>query len=212
MAPAPFGTTPPTTHHPTPGVTTIAHYSGASQTGSPFKDKLVAALDIPLELTDHTDKNLGFAWQKYKACEAAIKTCDSLWQSGKLKEVFDKKPSQSDIVSIFKGKSQYHLTYKKAFPKVSQYTEMVSWLEDASDKLSDLELWGVFKPSYTFSDLLEWLASGGKGLDMEVDSDEGESDEGESARKEEQMAKDKDKNKQGKGKGKEKGKEKGKKK
>src|SRR5882762_3672559 len=156
MAPAPFGTTPPTTHHPTPGVTTITHYSGASQTGSPFKDKLVAALDIPLELTDHTDKNLGFAWQKYKACEAAIKTCDSLWQSGKLKEVFDKKPSQSDIVSIFKGKSQYHLTYKKAFLKISQYTEMVSWLEDASDKLQYL-IWnyGVYS-SHPTPSLIFW--------------------------------------------------------
>src|SRR5882762_6738095 len=103
MAPAPFGTTPPTTHHPTPGVTTIAHYSEASQTGSPFNDKLVAALDIPLELTDHTDKNLVFAWQVYKACEAAIKTCDSLWQSGKLKEVFDKTPRSPSTQKWYLG-------------------------------------------------------------------------------------------------------------
>ena len=34
-----------------------------SITGSPFKDKLIASLDIPVELTDHRDIDLAYAWK-----------------------------------------------------------------------------------------------------------------------------------------------------
>ena len=42
---------------------------------------------------------------------------------------------------------------------------MVEWLEKGEDRLSDLDLWGVEKSSYTFKDLdayLKWAASKGK--------------------------------------------------
>ena len=144
---------------------------GSTITGSLFKDKLIKALNIPMELTDHKDINLGYAWQKYKGFLTASKTCNVLWDSGKLQGVFDKRPTQGDIISVFKGKSQWHLTYQKAFPRVSGYPTMVSWLEDGDDKLSDVELWGVSKPVYGFSDLFEWLANGGEGLTVETESD-----------------------------------------
>ena len=51
---------------------------------------------------------------------------------------------------------------------------MVSLLEDRDDKLSDIKLWGVSKPAYTFSDLLKWLANGGDSLTKtktEIESD-----------------------------------------
>ena len=190
----PTGTAPPETGMSTP----------PSVTGSPFKDKMIASFSIPLELTNHSDANLGYAWQKYKACLMAVKTCNMLWDTGKLRAVFDRKPTQADIVSIFKGKTQWHLTYSKAFPKLSGYPTMVSWLEDSDDKLSDIELWGIWKPAYAFSDLLEWLANGGEGLNRE--ETEAGSDIGET-----QKAKGKGKgNGKGKGKGKGEGKGKGK--
>jgi len=195
------GTTPPDTRDSTPLSTTTSHFPmTSSHTGSPFKDKIIASLNIPVELTDHRDINLGYAWQKYKACLAATKTCNVLWESGKLRDVFDRKPTQADIISIFKGKSQWHLTYKKAFPKVSGYPTMVAWLEDSEDKLSDIELWGILKPAYTFSDLFEWLEKGGEGL-TKVETEAGSDME--------ETGKEKEKGK-GKGKGKEKGKGKGK--
>ena len=40
----------------------------SSHTNSPFKDKIIASLSIPVELTNHKNVNLGHAWQKYKAC------------------------------------------------------------------------------------------------------------------------------------------------
>ena len=193
------GTTPPATRMSTPLLVTAPHLlMGSSHTGSPFKDKMIASFSIPVELTDHNDKNLGYAWQKYKACLVAVKTCNTLWESGKLKKVFDRKPTQADIISIFKGKLQWHLMYSKTFPKLSGYPTMVSWLEDSDNKLSDLELWGILKPVYAFSDLLEWLANGGEGLTK------GETESG-SDMEETQKKKEKGK---GKGKGKEERKEK----
>ena len=94
----------------------------------------------------------------------AITACNTLWEDNRLRDVFDRKHTQADIISVFKGKTQWHLTYAKAFPKLSGYPEMVSLLEDSDQKLSDLELWGTLKSTYTFSDLLEWLAIGGVGL------------------------------------------------
>ena len=202
-------------HDPTPGISSTAQSSAAISTGSPFKDKLIAALEIPMDLTDHTDRDLGFAFQKYKACEAAVKTCNNLWNAGKLRDVFDKKPSQADIISIFKGKTQYHTTYKKAFPKLSKYPEMVTWLENGSDKLSDLELWGVVKNAYTFSDLFDWMDNDGKGLDIGTESEEqvAKMKKGKGKGKLKGEGKDKDKGKgkdKDKGKGKDKDKGKGK--
>ena len=186
--------TPPNTRDSTPLSSTTSHFPMESSTHSPFKQKLITSLNIPAELTDHKDINLGYAWQKYKACLEAIATCNVLWEDRKLRGVFDRKPMQADIISVFKGKTQWHLTYAKAFPRVSAYPKMVSWLEDSDDKVSDLELWGEVKSTYTFSDLLEWLANGG------VES-------GEETQKGKGKEKAKEKKKE-KGKGKEKQKEK----
>ena len=57
-------------------ITTTSFSLATGSTGSPFKDKLVAYLNIPVELTNHVDVNLGYAWQKYKAYLAAVKTCN----------------------------------------------------------------------------------------------------------------------------------------
>jgi hypothetical protein len=85
------GTTPATdTHDSMPLSATTSHFPMASShTGSPFKDKMIASLNIPVDLTDHKDVNLGYAWQKYNACLAAIKTCNLFWESKKLRDVFD---------------------------------------------------------------------------------------------------------------------------
>ncbi|KAF8226356.1 hypothetical protein L208DRAFT_1214961, partial [Tricholoma matsutake] len=101
-------------------------------------------------------------------------------------------PTQADIISIFKGKSQWHLTYSKAFPKLSGYPRMVSWLEDSDDKLSDIVLWGISKPVYTFADLLEWLANGGEGLtkvETEAESNMEETQKGKEKEKEKKREK-----------------------
>ena len=88
--------------------------------------KVIPFFNILVKLTDYKDINLGFAWQKYKACLEAVKTCNLLWESKQLRDVFNRKPTQADIVGIFKGKTQWHLTYAKTFPKLSDYPDMVA--------------------------------------------------------------------------------------
>jgi phage terminase large subunit-like protein len=118
-----------------------------------------------------------------------------------LKGVFDRKPTQADIISIFKEKSQWHLTYSKIFPKVHAYPLMMSWLEeDQSDKVSDVKLWGVLKPDYTFSDLAEWLANRGEGLNTTgTEMDSGSSQK--KSKEVEEKRKGKERERQGKSKG-----------
>lgn len=185
---------------------TVTPDSLSTNTGSPFKDKLIAALEIPVELTDHKDIDLAYAWQKYKACLKAISTCNSLWGSTEFRQLFDRKPTQADIISVFKGKTQWHLTYSKIFPKLAEYPAMVSWLENSNDKLSDFELWGVEKAVYGFSDLSEWLDNDGVGLRGAGKGKEKEVAKGKAKDKEKEKRKDdKEKEKRkDKGKGREK--------
>jgi hypothetical protein len=100
---------------------------------------------------------------------------------------------------------------RKYFPRVSEYSEMVAWLEDAEDASSDLDVWGVEKAQYGFVDLALWLKNEGKGLVLEGKSKKAKGKEralnpenGKSSRKH----KEKEKEGKEKGKGKEKEQEK----
>jgi hypothetical protein len=107
-------------------------------------------LGIPNHLSNLADRNLHFAYQKYKAYVQAYQTLlkcvsDGTWPG--------KKPSGTDIIEIFLSKSMWFSHYKPAFTKVSNYPLMVEWLENGEDKPSDLEAWGVEKVVYTLTDL-----------------------------------------------------------
>jgi len=153
-----------------------------------FKDKIAMVLKVPSELVNHQDKGLKDAWAKYKAYLNAVTKLDDLWNAGQLRNVFDKKPILTDIKNLFKGKTQWHITYHKVFPKLNNYPEMVSWLEDQEDKQSDLDLWGIQKPSYSFSDLQTWLANGGR-----IESDGTSSEDLVPTKKSKKSVKDKEK-------------------
>ncbi len=148
--------------------------SGPSSVGASlsFKDKLVMALEIPPQLANHTDKGLQDAWKKYKAYLDATKKLDELWDAGQLRNLFDRKPVQTDLKNLFKGKTQWHETYHKTFPRLDEYPEMVAWLENQEDKQPAIDLWGVKKSNYTFADLKSWLANSGKGIEYEESSSE----------------------------------------
>jgi len=96
MTPGPADT-PPMTCNSTPGSVAVSQFSGL---GSSYQNKIITALHIPVELADHKDINLGFAWQKYKACQAAIKACNTLWNAGQLGGVLTES-LLSQILSIF---------------------------------------------------------------------------------------------------------------
>jgi hypothetical protein len=113
-------------------------------------------LDIPFNLADRKDGSLHFAYQKYKAFLQAMQTLAELSSSG---EWEGKKPSVTDLIEIFQSKSMWHLHHSEAFSRVSDYPEMVSWLEKKKDAPSNVEVWGYEKALYNFKDLFAHLDS-----------------------------------------------------
>ncbi|KAF8233141.1 hypothetical protein L208DRAFT_1218516, partial [Tricholoma matsutake] len=99
---------------------------------------LITHLNIPSNLADHTDGGLHIGYQKYKAFLEANATLAALCASG---EWEGRKPSVTDLIEIFQSKSMWHANHSKAFSRVSDYPEMVSWLERRKDAPSNIELW-----------------------------------------------------------------------
>lgn len=180
----------------------LPSYSGPSIASSPhsFKDELISHLHIPSHLVGAGDGSLRFAYQKYKAVLVAVSTYNAMSSSGTWTI---KRPTRTDIVGLFISKSFFHSHYKRYFSKVGEYEEMVAWLDEKEDRLSDLEVWGVEKSLYTFTDLAAWLEKGGS---LEIEEDCGYQD-GNGKKGSSGKGKGKGKEK-GKGKGKESGKEK----
>ena len=71
------------------------------------------------------------------------------WTGGKL--------TGADLIQLFVSKSFWHSHYKPLFSKVSNYPEMLKWLEGDKDRLSDEALWGYKKATYQFNDLKKYL-------------------------------------------------------
>ena len=119
-----------------------------------FKTDLMTHLNIPLKLADHTDGSLHLAYQKYKAFLEANATLALLCASGEWER---KKPSVTDLIEIFQSKSMWHSHHAKAFSKVADYPEMVSWLDKEKDAPSNIAVWGFEKAVYHFKDLFLFL-------------------------------------------------------
>ena len=91
---------------------------------------------------------------------------------------------------------------------MNDYPLMKAWLEEESES-SDVDVWGVQKANYGFSDLKDWLDNGGT---LELDDEEEEFERYKVVKKGKGKGREKDlekKKEKGKGKGKEKEKEKG---
>jgi hypothetical protein len=55
----------------------------------------------------------------------------------------------ANIIQLFILKSFFHSHYKKFFSKVSNYPDLVDWLEGDPGAPSDEDLWGEEKASYS---------------------------------------------------------------
>jgi len=112
-------------------------------------------LGISPGLADRSsDGGLRLAYQKYKAYLQACKTydekiTDKSWVGNKL--------TGADIIQLFISKSYFHSHYKKHFSKLSNYPEMVDWLEDGANAPADEDIWGEVKGTYNFKDLGEFI-------------------------------------------------------
>jgi hypothetical protein len=154
------------TNQPT-SISNPSHPESSTVTLDSMKGQLATLLGVPLHLVGAGDVSLCKAYQKYKAFLAAVHTADQLVSKGTL----NKKPTQGDIMSLFASKSFFHSHYKKFFPKVSNYPDMVAWLEEQPDCLDSVDVWGLAKDAYNFGDLQNWLANGGT-LELYDDSED----------------------------------------
>jgi hypothetical protein len=155
--------------------------------------EIMAALDIPVHFADRTDRGIQAAFQKWKVVLAAMQRYNSMESDGTWLLA---KQSDTDIIQLCIGKSFWYSHYQKKFKKVASYPMLVKWLDGEDDASSNLELWGVEKSSYNFTDLEKWL--------QDKESSDTESSSG-YQKKGKGKAKESEK---GKGKGKEKEKEK----
>ena len=124
-----------------------------------FKSQLISLLGISAHLVAGShDVSLPVAYQKFKAFLQATHTLEAMIGKGTWTI---QKPTRTDLIELFVSKSFYHSHYKPHFTKVADYPEMVKWLEGQSDLVA-VDVWGVQKESYSFSDLSVWLENGGK--------------------------------------------------
>ena len=143
--------------------------SASASVLDPFKLEIIRILKIPVHLTGSADVSLQVAYQKYKAYLVASQALDDMlgnwtWTI--------KCPTRTDLIEVFVSKSFFHSHYRRYFPKVAYYPKMMAWLEGKSES-EDVEVWGVKKVTYTFSDLNVWLENGGK---WELDNESEESE------------------------------------
>jgi len=119
-----------------------------------FKKEILIQLGISSDLSDRTEGGLCHAYEKYKAYLQACKTygekaADKSWVGDRL--------TGADIIQLFVSKSFFHFHYKIFFSKVSNYPDMVEWLENSLDAPFDGDLWGEEKGSYNFKDLERFI-------------------------------------------------------
>jgi hypothetical protein len=106
--------------------------------------------------------SLEMMWKRYVAITKAISVVGDVdWASGV------KKPSQSEIISVYGGKSTFY-EQSKVLQHVKNYPDMVEWLERTESNMdASTELWGFYKAMYVIKDLGEWIekkeAEKGKG-------------------------------------------------
>jgi hypothetical protein len=99
---------------------------------------------------------LTLAYQRYIACNKAMQDFNRM-KAAKTWPSTCPEPTATDIIEIFISKSMWHQYYVALFSHISRYPDMVEWLEDGEDRPSSVDVWGLEKTSYTFSDLKKWL-------------------------------------------------------
>jgi len=139
-----------------------SHPDTSSITASDPKLEILAKLNIPLHLADHSEGGLVLAYQKYKGYLEASQThkqlvADGVWDGPKFTSV--------DLMELFVSKSYFHSHYKKHFSKVTNYPLLLEWLENSpNNRPTDKSVWGEVKSVYTFKDLeLYFEKNKGKG-------------------------------------------------
>ncbi|KAF8870855.1 hypothetical protein BD779DRAFT_1454802, partial [Infundibulicybe gibba] len=134
---------------------------GPSQPPAPSpQDILSEMFDIEDSIRLRIPGTLFSAYAKYKAYQILISSLNARIAAS---DWVGRRPIKRVLVEIFISHSMWQKYYEKTFPYLSQYPDMVSWLEveKQQDTEVNLGVWGVSQMEYSFTDLIKWLANGG---------------------------------------------------
>ncbi|KAF8961698.1 hypothetical protein BDZ97DRAFT_1759713 [Flammula alnicola] len=140
--------------------------TGPSTLPVPHKEALLTFLEIDTSLP-----YLGFpavsvlraCFSKYKELDRVAETMEKLRNNDHWRRHVDQagleywQPTYVDLVNIFVAKSQFYSVWKKHFKRAQKYRDMVEWLDDDPNGLSNEDLWGEEGLSFSFTDLSRWL-------------------------------------------------------
>lgn len=125
---------------------------------NPLLVQVANALGIDSTLTHRTD-SLRVWYKKYKAYNEAVATLTQMKiaSTWKLAEI-----GRTELINIFGGRSFWHSHVRSGFGDIQNHKFMVEWLERDEDDEdpSDLDVWHLQKPHYTFKDLVIWKKEG----------------------------------------------------
>lgn len=124
-------------------------------------ETILTFLGIDSKLPTLGPPGLASAFQKWKAIEGALNTILALKKNEEWKALVDDDPWTiifPDFVDIFVAKSQFYKVWRPKFTRANTFPEMVDWLNDVDDCLSNDQLWGPgHDKTLTFTHLENWL-------------------------------------------------------
>jgi hypothetical protein len=77
------------------------------------------------------DVSLQLAYQKYTAFLLTFQTYEEMVRSKTWTAAL--QPTKTNIIELFVSKSYFHSHYKRYFPRVAEYVDMVAWLNEDDD-------------------------------------------------------------------------------
>ena len=131
-----------------PALVGAAASSGSGPAKSAIQELLISTLNIPIHLTDRSNKdkgNIRMAYAKYVGLLAALNSMSKLVTSGTWTH-----PTvvNDDMIEIFMSKSAYFKNHSKVFTMVDRHPQMEKWLLNAKDGPTDFSVWGHQKHTF----------------------------------------------------------------
>jgi hypothetical protein len=114
-------------------------------------------LEIDDAVATASSKSIRIAYEKYIACNAAVRLYDTVVAEGRWPKQYQ-RVTVTEIRQLFISKTVWHSLYVPCFQDITKYDDMVAWLEGTGDDVpADKTLWGFEKSTYICSDLKAWL-------------------------------------------------------
>ena len=123
---------------------------------------LIKKLDFDVSLTTQ-DQGAGIHvyYKHYEAVLAAILKYESLRKAENWNRLFTS--THIDFIQLVTSKSMWYKQYK-LFDQVFRYPQMIEWLRQSKDAISEIELWGFENEIYQWAQLQGFLKCDGKPL------------------------------------------------